>query len=96
LEIKKLNKIIYWNIKPIDGWLYISSPIMEAELPFNIKRSLVKEFKNIENIIKSKKLKGWICYTSIFNLHIMKMFTKVGAIPYKIEQDNLWFKKDLK
>ena len=83
----------YWKIESIPDWLFISAPIMEKETSFKINRQLVLEFKEIEEIVKNSNLKGWIGYANLKNLKIMIMYLKVGAIPYKIENENLWFKK---
>lgn len=86
----------YWVVKyNTPDWLYIYAPIMEKETSFKIKRQLVMEFKEIENIIKTSKAKGWIGYAKLTDPHIMKMYGKVGAQPYKIDKEFLWFKKEI-
>lgn len=84
----------YWKTENIGEWLYVSCPIMDTNIDsFAVKRKLVEELKQIEKSIKS--LRGWIGYTKLKNSHIMIMYLKFGAIPYKIEEDRILFKKEL-
>lgn len=83
----------YWNTEIVDDWLYIYSPVMENKLPFKTKRKLVEQLKEIEKSIKP--LKGWIGYTELKHTHIMIMYLKFGARPYKIKGGVAWFQKEI-
>lgn len=83
----------YWKTEIVENWLYINSPIMENDLPFSVRRKLVEELRKIEN--KIRPLRGWIGYTKLKHAHIMIMYLKFGAIPYKIEKGNIWMKKEI-
>jgi hypothetical protein len=90
----------YWQIETTHNpWAYISCPIMESsELSFSTKRQLVIELQDIEKDIKKDiALMGWIGYARLINPHIMIMYLKLGAIPYKIDaiEQKIWFKKEL-
>lgn len=100
--IRPYEGIRYWDIKTVDNWVFIFCPIMEdavASKSFNIRRQLYVEFKKLEQIINQSKdyFKGWIAYTKLENPHIMKMYVKVGANPYKIniKEETIWFKKEI-
>lgn len=95
---KDKNK--YWQVKITHvPWAYISCPVMDnSELSFSIKRQLVIELQDIEkNIERENALRGWVGYTKLANPHIMIMYLKQGAIPYKIDviEQKIWFKKEL-
>jgi predicted DNA-binding transcriptional regulator len=96
LQAEKEN---YWNTEILhDTWVYISCPIMDSQiLPFSIKRKIVVQLQEIEKYTKEYNLKGWIGYAKLSNPHIMIMYLKVGAIPYKIDaiEQKMWFKKEL-
>lgn len=83
----------YWKIESIPDWLFICAPIMEEKTSFKINRQLVLEFKEIEEMVKNSSLKGWIGYAKLSDFNIMIMYLKVGAIPYIIEKEKIWFKK---
>lgn len=83
----------YWETKIVGDWLYIKCPVMEGNLSFTIKRKLVEELRGIEKRIKL--LRGWMGYTRLVHSHIMIMFLKSGAYPYKIEEGKIWFCKEI-
>lgn len=67
----------------------------EAELPFSVKRTIVKELKDIEFQIMKGSLEGWVGHTELKNPHIMIMLRKLGAVPYElnIKKKRIWFKR---
>jgi len=73
----------------------------EDELPFSVKRTIVKELRDIENKIVSgffrTYLSGWVGHTELKNPHIMIMLRKLGAVPYEldIKEGKLWFKREI-
>lgn len=72
---------------------------MDGEISdFKTKREIVVEIKKIEAAIRqSSAVKGWLGYTALKNDHIMRMYTKLGAEPYRVDlkDDNLWFRREL-
>jgi hypothetical protein len=99
--------MIHWKIlNNYDGYYHIISPTMAMndekmfEL-FGEKKALYKGLKDIENQLKSLNALGWFSDTSTLKPHIMRLFTKIGAIPYRIvtdknpSKDRIWFKKSL-
>lgn len=58
------------------------------------KRALYKEFQLVERILSSRYF-GWIAYTKLNNLHMIRIFKKIGAKPFDIDinHNNIWFYK---
>jgi len=91
---------VHWKSQFINNeWLWIWCPIMDEDIKdFKTLREIYKELKGIEAGIKaSNTVRGWIGYTKLKNAHIMRMYAKLGAVPYKInlKDDNLWFRREL-
>ncbi len=92
-----MNK--YWNKGIVDGWLYITCPVMEdakAMKLFSMKRKVYEELKDIEKELKNSELKGWIAYTGVKNTNMLSILLDQGAVPYKInkEESVIWVKKE--
>jgi NADH:ubiquinone oxidoreductase subunit len=81
-----------------EGWVQLNSPAMSRGLSsFREKRVVFNEFKTIESLIPDN-YNGWIAYTKTDNPHMMRIFTKLGAKPYRIdlEYNNIWFVKNIR
>ena len=64
---------------------------------FKTKREVYVELKEIESGLKDAGFAGWVAWTKIDNPHIMKLYVKVGAQPYRLnlKQETIWFKRML-
>ena len=86
-----------WKIQDVvDGWLWIVAPTMSGKdsLSFEEVRGLFKDLKILEAKIKDR-FKGWIAYTRIENAHILHALRKLGAKPFDIDKERIWFKKEV-
>ena len=100
MEIKNFDSLKYWQVlgENVGGWIFIVCPIMNKPIKeFRVKRGIYKELLNLEKMVVSKGLRGWVGYTRLDNAHIMRMFAKLNAIPFFVDlkKDRLWFKKKL-
>ena len=87
-----------WRIQEnINGWLWIIAPVMinREQLTFGEQRGIVKDLRELEkNILDSAgKFHGWIAHTKIENAHIIHLLERLGAKPYDIDREMIWFKK---
>jgi len=65
-------------------------------MPLKETRAWFKELKQIEKCIKGQEnLRGWLAYTRIENTHIVHALRKLGAKPYDIDEEKIWFKKKI-
>ena len=89
----------HWKFEDLrNGYVNIYSDTINAGIDdFKTKREVYKELKEIESGLKDVGFTGWVAWTYIINPHIMKMYVKVGAQPYRInlKQETIWFKKEL-
>jgi hypothetical protein len=89
----------YWEIEEIKGYPYpnVYCPEMENKHPLGKMLEGYREFKQVENYLKTK-YEAWVSWTKLENAHIMRMFSKIGAKPLEIDikQDKIWFIKHLK
>jgi len=70
----------------------------EATKPFKIKREILTELKEIEKYIKSKNnLRGWVCSTHIEKPNIIRLLTKLGGKPFRVDllSNFIWFLKEI-
>ena len=56
-------------------------------------RKFYRLFLTIENKLRSDGYLGWAAYTKLDNPRVMRILSKVGAQPYRInlEYDSIWF-----
>ena len=89
----------HWKFEDLkNGWVNIYCPTLhEGISDFKTKREVYVELKQIESDLKDAGFTGWAAWTYVKNPHIMKMYAKVGAQPYRlnIKQETIWFKKEL-
>jgi hypothetical protein len=90
----------HWKIvNEIAGWLQVECPTYQAnegkKVPLSINRQIYREWKEIENLIVKNNIKGWIANTEIDNWPMIRIITRVGAKPYRIDIINklIWFNK---
>ena len=91
--------MIHWKFENLrNEYVNIFSETINAGIDdFKTKRAVYKELKGIEVALKEAGFTGWVAWTYLNNIHIMKMYVKVGAQPYRInlKQETIWFKKEL-
>ncbi len=59
-----------------------------------MKKEIYKELKAIETEIMETGFRGWIGHTNIKNPHIMKLLVHLGAVPFNLVKDDLFFVKN--
>lgn len=89
----------HWSVRVEGKYLFVQSDTLHrGGLSFGEKREVVKELKCIEGMIKNdKKLFGWVGYTWLHFPNVMKLFRKIGAMPYEINvgEELIWFRKEI-
>lgn len=82
-----------WDVPPC--WLEIACPrVHEGGMSFGEKRAAVQELRNIEARLKNTfGYRGWVSYTELQNAHVMRFFAKLGATPFMIKDNKLYFSK---
>ena len=86
----------YWKVEERGRYANISCPaITENRVDgFRPKREIYREFKTLEKLLAGH-FKGWVTWTEIKNVHIIRFAVKVGARPYHYDLDynTIWFTK---
>jgi len=64
---------------------------------FGDMRAIYRELKSLELDLKKLGFKGWVLWTQLANMHMMKILTKLKSLPYFIDvkRETIWFKKEL-
>lgn len=74
------------------GWVFLTWINNEVgHLPV----SLVKDLKRVEAIIKSERLKGWVCNSEKDHPQMHKILKRVGAQVYDEDNEVFFFKKEI-
>jgi len=89
----------HWGINVLqNGYVNIYCPTISKDGVNGIgdKREIYKELKSLESYLAESGFKGWVSWTELINVHIMKFFTKIKAYPYGIDlkKETIWFKKE--
>ena len=91
--------MMHWKFEDLrNGYANIFSDTINAGITdFKTKREVYKELKEAERGLSEIGFKGWVAWTYLVNTHIMKMYVKVGAQPYRInlKQETIWFRREL-
>ena len=91
--------MIHWKFENLrNGYANIfCQAITDGISDFKTKREVYIELKEIEAGLKQAGFCGWVAWTYLNNIHIMKLYVKIGAQPYRINltQETIWFKKEL-
>jgi len=89
----------YIKVEDKGRYCSLHSPIWAkaTEATFAQKREFVKQFRILEKSLIGK-YEGWNAYTTLENHRVMRILTKVGAVPYYInlEHNTIWFYRRLK
>ena len=85
----------HWEVRTQKGYAFLCCPSMERILTFGQKRQVYKELFSLEKMLEDG-YSCWIGYTDITNVHIIRMYSKIGCKPfhYSLEYNILWFKKE--
>lgn len=68
-----------------------------GQLSFGTKRRILEELKGLERqMLDTFGVVGWLSWTGITDTGVMQMFRKVGAQPYMMTKDRIYFMKRLK
>jgi hypothetical protein len=91
---------VKWQIYE-EHWSFIVRPsghveiecetINRGNMDFKTKRAVYKEFRRLIKMIEIENYRGWIGKTYLGNARMMKIFTKIGAIPFIIKGEFLFF-----
>lgn len=92
-----LNK--HWGVDDLNnGYVNLYCPtITENRVDgFAVKKEIYKELKQTETFLRKAGYRGWVSWTELVNIHIMKFFRKINARPYEIslKKETIWFKKE--
>ena len=89
----------YAVFAPDKNWAHIFCPTTHEYRVngFGDMRAIYRELKSLESDLKELDFKGWVLWTDLTNVHMMKILTKLGSFPYGIDlkKETIWFKKEL-
>ena len=80
-------------------WANIFCPTLTDDCVkgFSDMKAIYRELKSLELDLKELGFRGWVLWTELKNIHIMKFLTKLKSFPYGIDvkQETIWFKKEI-
>ena len=93
--MKWVNHGEHWEffIRP-DGYVTIRSKTVDEGVEELEKRSVYNEMKELMEMIEVNGYRGWITDTKITFPGMMRILAKLGARPYAINEDNIYFVKE--
>jgi len=80
-------------------WLRVTSPTYEENpngVSLGVNRRMYREFKDLEMFIEEDpEIRGWLIDTELENIKMIRLLTRLGGKPYKIDLSNnhIWFYK---
>ena len=91
----------HWGYRPspiYEDWATIFCPTTHEYRVngFSDMRAIYRELKKLEVILKELEFRGWVLWTQLANVRMMKILTKLESVPYEIDvkQEIIWFKKE--
>ena len=80
-------------------WANIFCPTLTEDRVngFGDMRAILRELKSLEIDLRKLGFRGWVLWTELKNIHIIKILTKLKSFPYgiNIKRETIWFRKEL-